>query len=47
MFFKDVVDYPICPTTIWREMKITGLSFKMTKDTFLFKSPYYDIKKAE
>ncbi len=47
VFFKDVVDHPISPSTIWRDMKIAGLSYKKTKDTFLFKSPDYDIIRAE
>lgn len=46
-FFKNVVNYPISSTTIWRDMKIIGLSYKKTKDSFIFKSPDYDVKRAE
>lgn len=45
-FFKDFLDYPISPTTVWRDVRILGLKYYSTKDTFIWKSPDYDIKRA-
>ncbi|MFW9928134.1 MAG: IS630 family transposase [Candidatus Thorarchaeota archaeon] len=45
-FFINVVKYPVSPTTLSRDLKILGLSYKKVQDTFLFKPVDYDVKRA-
>ncbi|OLS21135.1 MAG: hypothetical protein HeimC3_36940 [Candidatus Heimdallarchaeota archaeon LC_3] len=45
-FFKDFLDYLISPTTFWWDIRILGLKYYSIKDTFIWKSPDYDVKRA-
>lgn len=46
MFLTDLVEYPISSTTIWRDLRGLGLSYKKIQDTFWLKPVDYDLKKA-
>ena len=46
-FMKDLVEYPISPTTVWRGLKRTKFSYTAIQDKFIFKDPLYDLKKAQ
>lgn len=47
IFLKDLVDYTISPTTIWRDLKILKINYLKTQDKFKWKPVNYDIRKAE
>lgn len=47
VFITMLVDYFISPSTVWKDLKLLGLSYKKIQDSFLWKPPGYDIFKAE
>ena len=46
IFFKDLVDHPISTSTIFRDLKQIGLTYRQVQDTFIMKPIDYDIKRA-
>lgn len=45
-FFRDILEYQISPSTIFRDCRLLKISYKSVKDTFIIKSPDYDVKRA-
>ena len=45
-FFSKLLDYPISPATLSRDLKILGLSYRRVQDSFILKPVDYDIKRA-
>ena len=45
-FFSKLLDYPVSPATLSRDLKILGVSYRRVQDSFILKPVDYDIKRA-